>query len=166
MHKSITMVLGTLFILVGFYGTASAAKFTDTSFGISMYIDNDLVKQPRVRELQFFSAPDMSGLVLIKRYYDLSVTDFMRELKDTGYRSNRDGIFFDMAGEPREADIRSGLGAVVPVDGQVTGQRVRGYLGVFSGYEGQGFMVVATAKPEHWESWLPRLLAGSHLGVL
>jgi hypothetical protein len=38
-------------------------------------------------------------------------------------------------------------------------QPLRGVIGAFSAHNGQGFLVIGTAKPESWSQWDPRMQA-------
>jgi hypothetical protein len=149
--------LGAILVLVGIAGTADAANFTDISFGISIDVDDALSKQPRLRDIQYFKSQDSSGSLMIKRIYDLTIVDFVEELRDVGYRDMRDNIILGMTGEPIEAVIESGRGLLIPVRGRIRGQQITGVVGAYSGHDGQGFLVIGTAKPEYWTAWEPRM---------
>ena len=152
MRKFMTCTLGAIFTLAGIAGTANAANFTDISFGISIDVDDALTKQPRVRDIQYFKSEDATGSLLIKRIYDLTIVDFLEELRDVGYRDYRDHIILGITGEPVDAGIESGRGLVIPVRGRIRGQRITGVVGAYSGHDGQGFLVIGTAKQQHWPS--------------
>ena len=157
MRSFMTSPLGAILILAGIAVTADAANFTDTSFGISIDVDESLAKQPRLRNIQYFNSQDRSASLMIKLIHDLSIVDFLGELRGVGYRDSRDGIFLEITGKPLEADIESGRGLLMPVTGLVRGQPIRGVVGAYSGHDGQGFLVIGTAKPEHWATWKPRI---------
>jgi hypothetical protein len=112
-----------------------------------------------LRDIQYFKSQDKSGSLMIKRIHDLTIVDFLEELRDVGYRDSRDQVILGMTGEPIEADIESGRGLLVPVRGRIRGQRIKGVVGAYSGHEGQGFLVIGTAKPEYWATWEPRMKA-------
>ena len=157
MRKFMTFTLGAILALAGTTGTAYAANFTDPSFGISINVDDALKKQPLSRDIQVFKSKDMSGSLVIKRNYDLAITDFVEEIRGPGYRDNRHNVILRTAGKPFQADIESGRGLLIPVSGQIVGQQVRGVIGAYSGHDGQGFLVIGTAKPEAWATWEPRM---------
>jgi len=157
MRKFMTSTLGAFLVLAVISGTADAANFTDTSFGISIDVDDTLSKQPLLRDIQYFNSQDRSGSLMIKRIHDLTIVDLLEELRDVGYRDMRDGIDLGMAGDPIEADIESGRGLLIPVRGRIRGQPITGVVGAYSGHDGQGFLVIGTAKPEHWAAWEPRM---------
>ena len=157
MRRFMTSTLGAIFVLAAITGTAGAANFTSMSFGISIDVDDALSKQPLVRDIQYFKAQDASGSLLIKRIYDLTIVDLLEELRDVGYLDFRDGIELFMSGEPIDANIESGRGLMVPVRGRIRGQHITGVIGAYSGHKGQGFLVIGTAKPQHWASWEPRM---------
>ena len=157
MCKFMTSTLGTILVLAVITGTANAANFTDPSFGISIDVDDALTKQPLLRDIQYFKAQDRSGSLMIKRIFDLSVVDFLEELRDVGYINFRDGVELLINGEPIDANIEAGRGLLVPVRGRIRGQPIRGVVGAYSGHNAQGFLVIATAKPEHWATWEPRI---------
>jgi hypothetical protein len=159
MHKLITSTLGAILVLAGIAGNANAANFTDTSFGISIDVDDALSKQPLLRDIQYFKSSDKSGSLMIKRIHDLTITEFVDEMRDVGYVDHRDGVDLLIAGEPIEANIESGRGLLIPVRGRVRGQPIRGVVGAYSGNDGQGFLVIGTAKPEYWAAWEPRMKA-------
>ena len=157
MRKFMTSTLGAILVLAVITGTADAANFTNTSFGISIDVDDALSKQPLLRDIQYFKSQDKSGSLMIKRIHDLTIVDLLEELRDVGYRDMRDGIDLGMTGEPIEVDIESGRGLLIPVGGRIRGQLITGVVGAYSGHDGQGFLVIGTAKPEHWATWEPRM---------
>jgi hypothetical protein len=129
----------------------------DTSFGISIDVDDALSKQPLLRDIQYFNSQDRSGSLMIKRIHDLTIVDLLEELRDVGYRDTRDQVILGLTGEPIEADIESGRGLLIPVRGRIRGQQITGVVGAYSGHDGQGFLVIGTAKPEYWAAWEPRM---------
>ena len=157
MRKFMTSTLGAILVLAGIAGSADAANFTNLVFGISIDVDDELSKQPQLRDIQYFNSKDRSGSLMIKRIHDLTIVDFLEELRDVGYREMRDGIDLLMAGEPMEASIESGRGLLIPVRGRVRGQPITGVVGAYSGHDGQGFLVIGTAKPQYWATWEPRM---------
>ncbi len=157
MRKFITFTLGAILALAGIAGTADAANFTDISFGISIDVDDALSRQPPLRDIQYFKSQDSSGSLMIKRIHDLTIVDFLEELRDVGYRDMRDQVILGMTGEPVDAGIESGRGLLIPVRGRIRGQRITGVVGAYSGHDGQGFLVIGTAKPEYWATWEPRM---------
>ena len=157
MRKFLTSILGAILALAGIAGTADAANFRDISFGISIDIDNALSKQPRLRDIQYFKSQDSSGSLMIKRIHDLTIVDFLEELRDVGYRDMRDQVILGMTGEPVDAGIESGRGLLAPVRGRIRGQQITGVVGAYSGHDGQGFLVIGTAKPQYWATWEPRM---------
>jgi len=157
MRKFKTSTLGVILVLAVIAGTADAANFTDISFGISIDVDDALSRQPRVRDIEYFKSQDSSGSLMIKRIHDLTIVDFVEELREVGYRDNRDQVILGITGEPIEADIESGRGLLIPVRGRIRGQRITGVVGAYSGHDGQGFLVIGTAKPEYWTAWEPRM---------
>ncbi len=157
MRKFMTSTLGAILVLAVITGTAGAANFTDTSFGISIDVDDALSKQPLLRDIQYFKSQDSSGSLMIKRIHDLTIVDLLEELRDVGYRDMRDSIILGMTGEPIEANIESGRGLLIPVRGRIRGQQITGVVGAYSGHDGQGFLVIGTAKPEYWAAWEPRM---------
>ncbi len=159
MYKFVTSTLGAIFAFAGIAATASAANFSDAAFGISIDVDDALSRQPVVRDIQYFRAKDATGSLLIKRIYDLTIVDFLQELRDVGYRDYRDQIILGMTAEPVDAKIEAGRGLLVPVKGRIRGQQITGVVGAYSGHQGQGFLVIGTAKPQHWASWEPRMKA-------
>jgi hypothetical protein len=159
MRKFIISSLGALLVLAGIVGTVHAANFTDTSFGISIDVDDALSKQPLLRDIQYFKSQDRSASLMIKRIYDLSITDLVEELRDVGYLDRRDGVDLLINGEPIEANIESWRGLLIPVTGRIRGQRIRGVIGAYSGNDGQGFLVIGSARPEYWAAWDPRMKA-------
>jgi hypothetical protein len=157
MRKFMTSTLGTILALAGI--AANAANFTSTSFGISIDVDDALSKQPQLRDIQYFKSEDKSGSLMIKQIHDLSVVEFLQELRDVGYRNMRDGVTLGLSGEPIEAVIESGRGLLIPVRGMIRGTQIRGVVGAYSGHQGQGFLVIGTAQPQHWTTWEPRMKA-------
>ena len=157
MRKLITSTIGAIFALAAIITTAHGANFTDVSFGISIDVDDALTKQPLLRDIQYFKAEDSSGSLMIKRIHDLTIVDFLEELRDVGYRDMRDGIDLLMTGEPIEASIESGRGLLIPIRGRIRGQPITGVVGAYSGHDGQGFLVIGSAKPPYWAAWEPRM---------
>ena len=157
MRKFMTSTLGAILALAGIAGTADAANFTDTNFGISIDVDDALTKQPLLRDIQYFKSQDASGSLMIKRIYDLTIVDFLEELRDVGYLDFRDGIELFVNGQPIDANIESGRGLLVPIRGRIRGHHITGVVGAYSGLDGQGFLVIGTAKPQHWATWEPRM---------
>ena len=157
MRKFMTSTLGAVLALAVITGTADATNFTDTSFGISIDVDDALSEQPRLRDIQYFKSQDSSGSLMIKRIHDLTIIDFLEELRDVGYRDMRDGVILGMTGEPIEAEIESGRGLLIQVRGRIRGQQITGVVGAYSGHDGQGFLVIGTAKPQYWAAWEPRM---------
>ena len=159
MYKFTTSILSTILALASISATADAANFIDRSFGISIDVDDALTKQPLMRDTQSFASQDMSGSLVIRRAYDLSIIDFVDHLRQVGYRDSRQQVTLRINGEPFEADIESGLGLLIPVQGHIGGQPLTGIIGAYSGHSGQGFLVIGTAKPESWSQWNPRMQA-------
>lgn len=157
MRKFMTSTLGAIFVLATITASAEAANFTDPSFGISIDVDDALSKQPQLRDIQYFKAEDSSGSLMIKHIHDLTIVDFLQEMRDVGYRDMRDQVILGMTGEPIDAGVESGRGLLVPVRGRIRGQEIRGVVGAYSGHDGQGFLVIGTAKPQYWASWEPRM---------
>lgn len=157
MRKFMTSTLGAIFVFAAITASANAANFTDDSFGISIDVDDALSKQPLLRDIQYFKAEDSSGSLMIKRIHDLTIVDFLQEMRDVGYRDMRDQVILGMSGEPIDAGIESGRGLLIPVRGRIRGQQIRGVVGAYSGHDGQGFLVIGTAKPQYWASWEPRM---------
>jgi hypothetical protein len=157
MRNFMTSTLGAILVLAGIAGTADAANFTDTSFGISIDVDDALSKQPLLRDIQYFKSQDSSGSLMIKRIHDLTIVDLLDELRDVGYRDIRDSVILGITGEPIEANIESGRGLLIPVRGRIRGQQITGVVGAYSGHDGQGFLVIGTAKPQYWAAWEPRM---------
>jgi len=157
MRKFMTSTLGAILVLAGIAGSADAANFTDASFGISIDVDDALSKQPLLRDIQYFKSQDRSASLMIKRIHDLTITDFVEEMRDVGYLDHRDGVDLLINGEPIEADVESGRGLLIPVRGRIRGQRIRGIVGAYSGNDGQGFLVIGSARPEYWAAWDPRM---------
>ena len=157
MRKFMTSTFGAVLVLAVIASSADAANFTDASFGISIDVDDALTKQPLLRDIQYFKSQDQSGSLLIKRIYDLTIVDFLEELRDVGYLDFRDGIELFMAGEPIDANIESGRGLLAPIRGRIRGQHITGVVGAYSGLDGQGFLVIGTAKPQYWATWEPRM---------
>lgn len=157
MHKFLTSTLGAILALAVITATAHAANFTDTSFGISIDVDDALSKQPVWRDIQYFTSQDKSASLMIKRIYDLSIVEFLEELRSVGYRNMRDRVILGMTGEPVEIDIESGRGLLIPVRGRIRGQQITGVVGAFSGHDGQGFLVIGNAKPQYWDAWDARM---------
>ncbi|MBT8125853.1 MAG: hypothetical protein KJP15_00105 [Gammaproteobacteria bacterium] len=157
MRKFKTSTLGAMLVIAVIASTADAANFTDISFGISIDVDDALSKQPQLRDIQYFKSQDRSASLMIKRIHDLSIVEFVEELRNVGYRNMRDHVMLRLAGEPIEADIESGRGLLIPVTGQIRGHPTRGLVGAYSGHDGQGFLVIGTAKPQYWAAWNPRM---------
>jgi hypothetical protein len=157
MRKFMTSTLGAILVLVGIAGAANAANFTDTSLGISIDVDNTLKKQPLMRDIQSFVADDMTGSLVIKPVFDLTLIDFLDELSQGGYRDSRHDLILRIFGEPVEADIKAGRGLLIPVRGQIRGQQIRGVIGAYSAHDGHGFLVIGTTKPEDWPAWEQRM---------
>jgi len=157
MRKFMTSTLGAILALAGIAGSADAANFTDISFGISIDVDDALSRQPPLRDIQYFKSQDSSGSLMIKRIHDLTIVDFLEELRDVGYRDMRDQVILGMTGEPVDAGIESGRGLLAPVRGRIRGQQITGVVGAYSGHDGQGFLVIGTAKPQYWATWEPRM---------
>ncbi|MBT8129271.1 MAG: hypothetical protein HKO86_00335 [Gammaproteobacteria bacterium] len=157
MRQFMISTLGAIFVLAVITTTANAANFTDETFGISIEVDDALSKQPLLRDIQYFKPEDSSGSLMIKRIHDLTIVDFLKELRDVGYRDMRDGIDLLMTGEPIEASIESGRGLLIPIRGRIRGQPITGVVGAYSGHDGQGFLVIGTAKPQYWAAWQPRM---------
>jgi hypothetical protein len=157
MRKFMTSTLGAILALACIAATADAANFTDTSFGISIDVDDALSKQPLLRDIQYFKSQDSSGSLMIRRVHDLTIIDFVDELRHGGHRDYRNQVILRINGEPIEANIESGRGLLIPVIGQIRGQQIRGVIGAYSGHDGQGFLVIGSAKPEYWATWEPRM---------
>ena len=157
MRKFMTSTLGAILVLAVISATADAANFTDISFGISIDVDDALSRQPPLRDIQYFKSQDSSGSLMIKRIHDLTIVDFLEELRSVGYRDMRDHVILGMTGEPIDANIESGRGLLVPVRGRIRGQQITGVVGAYSGHDGQGFLVIGTAKPEYWAEWEPHM---------
>ncbi len=157
MRTFMTSTLGAILVLAGITGTAGAANFTDNSFGISIDVDDAMSKLPQMRDVHNFTTQDKSAALMIKRIHDLSITDFVEHLHSVGYRDTRDGVILGMTDEPSEAKIESGRGLLIPVRGRISKHKVKGVIGAYSGHDGQGFLVIATAKPENWAAWNPRM---------
>ena len=86
MRKFLTSTFGAILVLAFITATADAANFTDTFFGISIDVDETLSKQPLLRDIHYFKSQDKSASLMIKRIHDLSVVEFLEELRGGGYR--------------------------------------------------------------------------------
>ena len=157
MYRFMTSTLGAILGLVGIAASADAANFTDTSFGISIDIDDALPKQPLVRDIQPFVSQDNLVSLVIRRSYDLSIIDFVDELRNVGYRDSRHQVSLRISGEPFQAKIDSGRGLLIPVQGQVSGQPLNGIIGAYSGHSGHGFIIIGTARTDYWPAWKNRM---------
>jgi hypothetical protein len=159
MRKFIIPTLGAFLIFTGITGTADAANHTDSSFGISIDIDDNLSKQPLVRDIQPFVSQDGLVSIVIRRAYDLSITDFVDQLRHVGYRDSRHQVTLRVDGEPVEANIDSGRGLLIPVRGMLGAQPISGVIGAYSSNSGHGFLIIGTAITQYWPQWEPRMKA-------
>jgi len=160
----------TLFgIVLGFgclVGTGNAANFSDKSIGISIDLDDELVEQTHWHGYTVFSTADNSASVMIKPLHDLNMYDLRQSLKGVtrygkvkGGSWRGDDINLNVTDTEKSAGVSSGSGFLVPVKGRVSGFKVRGVLGVFSGYGDQSFVVIGVARPDYWNEWKQRTRA-------
>jgi hypothetical protein len=158
MHRFISTLSIIVLGLGCFAGTGFAANFTDKSIGISIDLDDELVKQTNWRGYRVFSSEDNSASVLIRPVYDLSLYNLREELKDGGF-DDVGGIDLVVTDSEQNATVNSGSGVMVPVRGRVGEYKIRGVFGGFSGFDDQNFFVITAARPDYWNDWDQRFEA-------
>jgi hypothetical protein len=157
--STLSITLGGIVLGLGcFVGTGFAANFTDRSIGISIDLDDKLVKQTNWRGYRVISSADNAASILIKPVHDLSLYHLREDLKGSGF-DDVGSIDLVVTGEQKNAQINSGSGVMVPVKGRIGEYKVRGVFGGFSGFDDQHFFVIAAARPDYWSEWMPRFTA-------
>jgi hypothetical protein len=146
-----------------FVGNSLAANFSDKSIGISIDLDDALVEQKQWHGYTVFSTADNSASVMIKPEYDLNMYDLRQSLKGVtrngkarGGSWRGDDINLNVTDTEKSAQVSSGSGFLVPVKGRVSGYKVKGVLGAYSGYGDQSFVVIGVARPDYWNEWKQR----------
>jgi hypothetical protein len=159
-------VWGIVLGLGCFAGIGFAANFSDKSIGISIDLDDEFIEQTQWHGYTVFSTADSSASVMIKPVHDINMYDLRQSLKGvTKYGKAKGGswrgddINLNVTDTEKSASVSSGSGFLVPVKGRVSGFKVRGVLGVFSGYGDQGFVVIGVARPDYWNEWKERTRA-------
>jgi hypothetical protein len=135
-----------------FAGTGYAANFSDRSIGISIDLDDALVKQSNWRGYRVFSSANNAASVFIKPVYELSLYDLREDLKSGGFDDvgSMDLVLTD---SEQNATVDSGSGIVVPFKGRIGEYKVRGVFSAYSGFDDQHFYVIAAARPDYWNDW-------------
>jgi hypothetical protein len=148
--------MGALVLGIGcFAGTGFAANFTDRSIGISIDLDDEFVRKPDWRGYRVFRSTDNAASVYIKPVYDLSLYDLREDLKASGF-DDVGSIDLVMTGNEENATVSSGSGVLSPFKGMIGDFKVRGVFGAYSGFDDQGFFVIAAARPDYWSDWSKR----------
>jgi hypothetical protein len=150
---------GIVLSLGCFAGIGNAANFSDSSIGISIDLDDELVAKPNWRGYRVFSSADNSASVFIKPVYDLRLYDLRQELKDDGGFDDVGSIDLVVTGSEKSGQVTQGSSTVVPVKGRVAEYKIRGVFGGFSGFENQNFLILAAARPDYWNDWKQRFKA-------
>ena len=154
--KSISIFMWAVVLGLGsFTGTGFAANFTDMSIGISIDLDDEFVRKPDWRGYRVFRSADNAASVYIKPVYDLSLYDLKEDLKASGF-DDVGSIDLVMTGNEENATVSSGSGVLSPFKGMIGDFKVRGVFGAFSGFDDQGFFVIAAARPDYWIDWSKR----------
>lgn len=138
--------------LGSFVGSGNAANFSDSSIGISIDLDDQLVEQSQWRGYRVFSTGDNSASVFIKPVHDLRLYDLKEDLKAGGF-DDVGSIDLVVTGSEKSGQVSQGSSVLVPVKGRVGEYKVRGVFGGFSGFNGQNFLVLAAARPDYWNDW-------------
>jgi hypothetical protein len=141
-----------------FAGTGHAANFSDSSIGISIDLDDELVEMSHWRGYRVFSSANNSASVLIKPVHDLSLYDLRQDLKGGGF-DDVGAIDLVVTDSEQNASVDSGSGVVVPFKGRIGEYKVRGVFSAFSGFDDQHFFVIAAARPDYWNDWNQRYKA-------
>jgi hypothetical protein len=156
MRRLILTLSGIVLCLGCFVGTGFAANYTDRSIGISIDLDDKLTRQSNWRGYIVFSAADNSASVFIKPLYELSLYHLREDLKGEGGGFDDVGsIDLVVTGDEKNAQVSSGSGVLVPVKGRIGEYKVRGVFGGFSGFDDQNFLIIAAARPDYWNDWMP-----------
>jgi len=150
------IVQGIVLCLGCFVGTGFAANFTDKSIGISIDLDDELVKQKNWRGYRVFSSADNAASVFIKPVPDFSLYHLREDLKGGGF-DDVGSIDLVVTGTEQNAQVSSGSGVMVPVKGRIGEYKIRGVFSGFSGFDDQGFFVIAAARPDYWNDWNQRI---------
>jgi len=151
-------VWGIVLSLGCFVGTGFAANYTDKSIGISIDLDDELVKQSNWRGYRVFSAADNSASVFIKPVYDLSLYHLREDLKGGGF-DDVGSIDLVVTGAEQNAQVNSGSGVMVPVKGRIDEFKIKGVFGGYSGFDDQHFLIIAAARPDYLNEWGQRFKA-------
>ena len=158
MSKFISTLSGIVLGFGCFVGTGFAANVTDKSIGISIDLDDELVKQSNWRGYRVFSSADNAASVFIKPVHDLSLYHLREDLKGEGGGFDDVGsIDLVVTGSEKSAQVTQGSSVLVPVKGRVGEYKIRGVFGGFSGFDDQHFFVIAAARPDYWNDWNQRI---------
>ena len=138
--------------LISYAGIGNAANYSDSSIGISIDLDDQLVEQTQWRGYRVFSTGDNTASVFIKPVHDLRLYDLKEDLKAGGF-DDVGSIDLVVTGAEKSGQISQGSSVLVPVKGRVGEYKVRGVFGGFSGFNGQNFLILAAARPDYWNDW-------------
>lgn len=156
MRRFILTLSGIALVFGCFVGTGNAANLTDKSIGISMELDDRLVKQPDWRGYRVFRSPDNSAALFIKPVHELSMYHLREDLKgEGGGFDDVDSIDLVVTNEAKNASVAQGSGIIVPVKGRIDEHKVKGVFGGFAGFSEQNFYIIAAARPDYWDDWMP-----------
>jgi hypothetical protein len=162
--STLSIIVWSIVLGLGcFVGNGLAANFSDKSIGISIDLDDEFVEQKQWHGYTVFSTADNSASVMIKPQYDLNMYDLRQSLKGVTKNGKVKGgswrgedINLNVTDTEKSAQVSSGSGFLVPVKGRVSGYKVRGVLGAYSGYGDQSFVVIGVARPDYWNEWKQR----------
>jgi hypothetical protein len=152
MRRFISTLSAIALGLGSFVGIGNAANYSDSSIGISIDLDDQLVEQSQWRGYRVFSTADNSASVFIKPVYELRLYDLKEDLKAGGF-DDVGSIDLVVTGSEKSGQVSQGSSVLVPVKGRVGEYKVRGVFGGFTGFNGQGFLVLAAARPDYWNDW-------------
>jgi hypothetical protein len=152
MRRFISTLFSIALGLVSYAGIGNAANYSDSSIGISIDLDDQLVEQTQWRGYRVFSTGDNTASVFIKPVHDLRLYDLKEDLKAGGF-DDVGSIDLVVTGAEKSGQVSQGSSVLVPVKGRVGEYKVRGVFGGFSGFNGQNFLILAAARPDYWNDW-------------
>jgi hypothetical protein len=158
MRRFISTLSGIVLGLGCVVGTGNAANFSDSSIGISIDLDDELVEQSQWRGYRVFSTADNTASVLIKPVFGVRLYDLRQDLKgEGGGFDDVDAIDLVVTGNERSAQASQGSSVMVPVMGRIGEYKIRGVFGGFFGFNDANFVVIAAARPDYWNDWKQRI---------
>lgn len=130
-----------------------AQTYNNSDLGLSITIDDYFSQKSQEGDVYYFTAADNASTVIVKNQPGLSVA----EIKQAGKQGYQDeDISLTVSGKTKEKIVKQGWGLVIPVEGYIEMNKVKGVMAAYVGHKGQGFVVLVVSSPDSWKTIEPR----------